>query len=172
MLRNLRVKPSDLLYSQGDILKKVANTNTGLDWPSLTFEAALLNEDFHEVTIVTLISHYETLCHEKALNEIPYHEDHQKWYKQINQRAKEIMNSGWVKVRESVRIDNNYKGVVIVNDDYIGDNSVTRALQMIEQSTIPGVTYFSKPVTFTTKEVDMRKSNETEKKDTYNKTHQ
>ena len=43
------MKPSDFLYNRGDILKKVANTTTGLDWPQLTFEAALRNEEFEEV---------------------------------------------------------------------------------------------------------------------------
>lgn len=146
------MSPNDLLYKRGTVQKKVANTNTGLDWPALTFEAALQGEDFQEVRIVTLLSRYEELCKNLAILQVTCSPIESVWDRRIHQRMIEIMDEGTVKVNELVTVNSSYEGVVIINEPRIVDDTVTRALQMLEQSKIPGVTNFSKPQTFTYKE--------------------
>lgn len=151
------MSPNDLLYKKGTIQKKVANTNTGLDWPSLTFEAALCGEEFSEVKIITLVSFYEDLCQSKALHQVPYSPIEETWNERIIQRASEIMDEGIISVSERVQVNEDYHGVVIIDEPSIIDDTVTRALQMIEQSKIPGITYFSKSKTFTAEEIHIRR---------------
>lgn len=165
------MSPNDLLYKKGTIQKKVANTNTGLDWPSLTFEAALQGDDFQTLTIMTLISHYEMLCQEMAIFNIASLNPNDKdWDKKIDQYAKKLMNSGSITVREQVTVDDNYHAVVIIDEPSIIDGTITRALQMLEQSNVPGATNFSEPKTFTYKEFLERKEKGHAKKLQNNKT--
>ena len=150
------MSPNDLLYKKGTIQKKVASTNTGLDWAELTFEAALQGEDFQTLSIMTLTSHYEMLCQEMAIFHVSFINP-EDWEERVDQRTKEIMDSGNITVREQVTVDDNYHAVVIIDEPRIIDEVVVRALQMLEQSEIPGITHFSEPVTFTAKEINLRK---------------
>lgn len=146
------------MNEKGQILKKVDNISTGLDWPTLIIESALLGEDFQELTISTLVSYYEITCYEKAFNQTPYCGNEEKWYDDIHRLAINIMDNKVVYVSERVDIKENFSGNVIVDDSIITDQSVTRALRMLEQSKIPGVTTFGQPMTFTKQEIDRRRN--------------
>lgn len=148
----------DFFYEKSQLFKKVTDTTTRLNWPALIIESALLGEEFQELTISTLISYYETICHEKALDQTIYCGNEEKWYKDINKLAIKIMNGKVVYVSERVDIKDDFSGNIIINDSIITDQSVIRALQMLEQSKIPGVTAFGQPTTFTKEEIVRRRN--------------
>ena len=140
-----------MLYQQGKTAEKASSTK--LDWPNLTFYAYAADEEFTDLSVVTLISHYETLCHEKAIDEVEYKGNDDEWYANIHTHACEIMDSGEITVRELVIIDKDYNVVVILDEFEVSDEAMDRALGMLEESKMPGITFFGEPVTYTSEQV-------------------
>lgn len=146
---------NNLIYEKGEIIEKVSKTK--LDWPNLTFYSGAVGEKFEEVRIVTLISHYEMICYEKAIDKIPF-TDNEQWLNKVYKKAMEIMDSEKVTVQEMVKIEEDFTTLVVLDDYVINDQSVDRALSLIEQANIPGTTYFGKPVSFTLEQVTEHKN--------------
>ena len=142
-----------MLYSHGKSKTAEKSASTKFDWPNLTFYACAENEEFTDLSAVTLVSHYEMLCHEKAIEQVEYKGDDDEWYTNIHKQASKIMDSGKITVREMVTIDKDYNVVVILDEFEISDEAMDRALVMLEQSNMPGVTFFGEPVTYTSEQV-------------------
>lgn len=139
---------NDYLYHRDKLLTKYKRPI--LDWPTLTFAAGAYDEPFHQMVVITLRSYYDTQCHELALEQVPYTED---WEERVHSLALKIIDSGDVKVREMVVVDDKYETLVVVDDLEITDLSINKALSMLERSKIPGVTYFSDQLSFTLKQM-------------------
>ena len=140
----------DMIYQRGTIAKKA--TNSYIDWPNATFYAYAAGESFENFSVVTLIAHYQMLAHEQAMNEVEYTGNDQTWAAAIEERANEIMDSGRLLVREMVQVSDDYNVLVVLNEEIVSDASMDRALGMLQESTLPGTTYFGDLVTYTAAE--------------------
>lgn len=147
------------MTQQNNFLYERKNTTPTLDWPTITFDAIANGEESQEVNIMTLTSYYEMLCYEKAADAIRHKcilNEHD-WYETVQSESATIMNTGNITVREMVLINNNASGLIIIDVDKITDEAVDTALSLLEQSEIPGTTYFGEPTTFTAEQISLRK---------------
>lgn len=141
---------NNLLYNKEQLRQRVRKT--AIDWPDLVFTAGANDEPFQELTVITLRSLYDTKCHERAIAQVPFNEH--TWEEDIHKRANEIMDEGSIRVREMVAVDKGYKTLVVIDDKEVNDNTINKALSMLEQSKIPGVTYFGHFVAFTSVQME------------------
>lgn len=139
------------LYNRGDIAERAMSST--IDWPNLTFLAHAQGESFQNFSVVTLIAHYQMRAHEEAMEQVKFNGDEDAWTKDLHQRAVEIIESGKLQVQEMVQVDDNYNVLVVLDDFQVSDTSMDRALKMLENSDIPGTTFFGNRITYTAEQV-------------------
>jgi len=93
-------------------------------WPDLVFMAAANDEEFEEVTITTLKSHYIDMVFDLAWKQITNPDD-------LQSRAKKIMDSGNVSVREYIKVNENYQVEICIDREMITDDIVEEALDLL-----------------------------------------
>ncbi len=110
-----------------DTLKdKVPKTN----WPDLVFMAAGDDEEFQEVKITTLKSHYLDTVFDLAWKQINDSDDvHLE--ETLMHRANEIMDSGNISVREYVKVNGKYQVEICIDRETITDAIVEEALDLL-----------------------------------------
>ena len=126
-----------------DFLYKKEHAPTTIDWANLVFFAEAHEEPFQEVSVITLKSHYNDLCHEQAVVQVHHFND-----RTIHSRAIIIMNSGTVSVQEFVNVNEDRSVVIAIDADTITDHEVDVALGYLAEAEIPGITYFGEGRTY------------------------
>lgn len=137
----------DLIY------KRKARPTPHINWPKLVFYAEAFGEGFEELTIMTLKSYYNSVCQEAAVAVVPFSGDEDVWFRQVQERAEQEMNSGECRVREFVKVDEQMNATVCINADIITDKEIDIALTWLEQADIPGEQYFGEWKTFTAEQI-------------------
>ena len=93
-------------------------------WPDLVFMAAGNDEEFQEVKITTLKSHYLDTVFDLAWKQIKNIED-------LQSRAEVIMDSGDISVREYVKVNGKYQVEICIDREIITDDAVEDALDLL-----------------------------------------
>jgi len=149
---------NSLLYQPAEHRRRI---HKKIDWPELVFYAEGAGEPFQELTITTLKSDYVTLCQERAMHNICFFADDRDWFTRVKERSVYEMNSGVWKVREYVRVDDNYNVHACIDADAVTDTEVDIILARLEETPMPGEKFFSDPRTFTFEEIQDILYNET-----------
>lgn len=140
--------PIDLLYQKGTLEEKTSKST--VDWPNITFYAHAAGEPFQNFTVITLIAHYQELAFERAASlTVTTSDDVDQWIEEVEVKAKEIMDSGELTVREMVQVSDDHNVLVVLDEFEVTDASMDRALGMLEESNVPGTTFFGQNISFT-----------------------
>lgn len=102
---------------------KRTTSKNKLAWPSVVFQAMADGEQLNEVTIKTLRSHYEDLVHLIAFKK--------SGLMNFDVTVKEIANSGKVRAKQFIHIDENLNVTVCIDEPIITDDSMERALDKL-----------------------------------------
>ena len=127
--------------------------STKIDWPELYFVSeALPEEQFEDVSIVTLKNFYVETVNTKALFEVDSN-DLPNFAKIVSR----IMDGGEVFVHEHVDVSK-HAITVYVDDDSVSDGAAFEAMTMLAQALDnlngqPGKVSFGEPVTYKESEI-------------------
>jgi len=101
---------------------KISKTN----WADLVFLAEANREGFEDLTITTLKSHYEDEVYARAWRLIKNEEE-------LETRARIIMESGEVEVREFIKTNDDCEIVVCIDQPEVGDKTVEEVLDLLAE---------------------------------------
>ena len=132
------------LVNKRSLKEKVSKIN----WPELVFEAEAEREWFEDVTVITLQSEYLDRIYDEAWQQAEAIEG-------LDERAKTIMNSGRVHVREYIQIGEDFKVKVCIDRVEITDEVVEEVLDLlIEVGISPNARLeFGEKKTFTAEQI-------------------
>ena len=127
-----------------------------LPWVDLVLLAESEQEKFSDIRFITLSSYYQDLAHQKIIDNLNCRDTkEEKFFKCVEDKAKTLMDSGVVKVKEFVEIDNNLNVTMCINVDSISDDDINSALQLLSDIPVEPDTLieFGSPVTFNSNEI-------------------
>ena len=106
-------------------------------------------------TVMTLISYYDMVCKNHAIESLERIEDEGAWEALIHKKALEIMDTGDVSVRERVEIDNFGNILVVLNKPMVNQAVIAEAQWVFDSAEMSkeGVVEFGDSRTYTANEV-------------------
>jgi len=130
---------------------------TKTSWPDLVFMAEAQHESFQDLQITTLKSYYEDTVYERAWAHIKIikEESESDLTDKVEDRAKELMDTNAIFVKEFIRVSDEFEVEVCVDKSVISDIIVEEVLEMLTTIGIKPNTVieFGDPQTFSSAEI-------------------
>jgi len=127
-----------------------------LPWVDLVLLAEAEQEEFSDIRFITLKSYYQDVAQQKVIDSISCNSAAEnKFFKCVEDKSKVLMDSGAVKVKEFVEIDNDLNVTMCLNVDTISDDDITDALHLLSDINIEPNTFleFGSTVSFSSNEI-------------------
>lgn len=142
------------LFKSGELRSRAAQSNAKLYGLILGAEAA--QSSFNEVTFVTLTSHYKDTVTDIAIDRLRGDlVSESRFFSNLEKKIRHIMSSGEIRVREYIKIHDNFDVTICVNESAITDETVDNLIKMLsEVNIVPGAMYeFGESITFSPNEI-------------------